>query len=314
MTALITPYFLFASSTPFCGNPPPLLATIAMRSLLLSLFLLAVISLRAAEPADLRIERDITYLGPSRPELADLYLPLKIPAGKKTPAIVIIHGGGFTGGQRNGNREASMGALFARHGYIAMSIDYALATLSHPSWSQNLYDCKIAVRWLRANAERLHLDPEHIGVVGGSAGGTLASLVALTQTTDGLDPESPYGDFSCDVQCCVDMYGIVDLSEWRDCPMFAHTHVETPQVYKMGSAIRYVREDSPPMLILHGAADKGVEVAQSQNLAKALKAAGVEHELIVIAEAGHGFGLELPGRDLRPTVLGFFDRWLKPAP
>src|SRR6516225_8121452 len=135
--------------------------------LVLAFLLLPVALLRADEPSDIRIQREVPYLGANRTELADLYLPLEIPKGQRVPAVVIIHGGGFTGGHRDAARELNIGGTLARNGYIGMSIDYALADISKPTWPQNLYDCKTAVRWLRANADRLQIDPDHIGVIGG---------------------------------------------------------------------------------------------------------------------------------------------------
>jgi len=277
-----------------------------------SLFLCAAV-LAAEEPTDIRVQREVPYLDGGRTELADLYLPLEIPKGQRVPAVVIIHGGGFTGGYRDAAREQNIGGTLARNGYVGMSIDYALADLGRPSWPQNLFDCKTAVRWLRANAERLQIDPDHIGVIGGSAGGTLASLVALTRDTDGLDPEGPYSNFSCEVQCGVDMYGIADMREWHDSLMFAKTNEEAPQLYRLASPLTYVRADSPPMLILHGTADTAVEVSQSEKFAEVLKAAGATYELELIPDAPHSFGLEPKERDLRPVVLGFFDKYLRPA-
>ena len=277
-----------------------------------SLFLLCG-ALCAEEPADIRVEREVPFLDAGRTEVADLYLPMEIPKGQRVPAVVIIHGGGFTGGHRDAAREQNIGGTLARNGYVGMSIDYALADLGRPSWPQNLFDCKTAVRWLRANAERLQIDPDHIGVIGGSAGGTLASLVALTRVNDGLDPERPYGNFSCEVQCGVDMYGIADMREWHDSVMFSKTNEEAPELYRLASPTTYVRADSPPMLLLHGTADKAVDVSQSEKFAEVLKAAGATYELEIIPDAPHSFGLEPKERDLRPVVLGFFARYLKPA-
>jgi acetyl esterase/lipase len=286
-----------------------------MKSLLfvLSSLVICVANLRATDPTDIRIEREVPYLGTGRSELADLYLPLEIPKGQRAPAVVIIHGGGFTGGRRDAARELNIGSTLARNGYIGMSIDYALADLGRPTWPQNLFDCKTAVRWLRANADRLQIDPEHIGVIGGSAGGTLASLVTLTNSNDGLNPEGPYGDLSCEVQCGVDMYGIANMAEWHDSVMFAKTNEEAPELYKMASPLTYVRPDSAPILILHGTADKTVDVSQSEKFAEALKAKGATYEVEIIPDAPHSFSLQPKEKDLRPLVLAFFERYLKPA-
>jgi len=271
------------------------------------------VTLRAADPTDVRIEREVPYLGAGRTELADLYLPPEIPKGQRVPAVVIIHGGGFTGGHRDAARELNIGSTLARNGYVGMSIDYSLADLGRPVWPQNLFDCKTAVRWLRANADRLQIDPNHIGVIGGSAGGTLASLVTLTGVNDGLDPEGPYGNFSCRVQCGVDMYGIANMAEWHDSVMFAKTSEEAPELYQSASPLTYVHADSPPMLILHGTADKTVDVSQSEKFAEALKAKGATYEVEIIPDAPHSFSLQPKEKDLRPVVLAFFDRYLKAA-
>ncbi len=274
---------------------------------------LFVSALFAEDPAAFRIERDIPYLGEHRDEKADLYLPREIPAGQRVPAVLIIHGGGFTGGKRDAARELNIGGTLASNGYIGMSIDYVLAAPNKPVWPRNLHDCKTAVRWLRANADRLRIDPAHIGVIGGSAGGTLASLVTLTRASDDLEPAEPYPDFSSAVQCGVDLYGIADMSQWHDNVMFGKTNAEAPELYRRASPVTYIRADNPPILILHGTADKTVDVAQSELFAAALKKAGAPHELVIIPGAPHTFHLQPKERDLRPLVLGFFDRYLKPA-
>ncbi len=284
-----------------------------MKPPLIPFVLLATSALFAADPTDFRIERGVAYLPGPRDEKADLYLPLKIPKGARVPAVVIIHGGGFTGGKRDAARELNIGGTLARNGYIGMSIDYALAAPNKPVWPQNLHDCKTAVRWLRANADRLQIDAAHIGVIGGSAGGTLAALVTLTRASDGLDPAEPYGEFSCAVQCGVDLYGIADMGKWHDNVMFGKTNAEAPDLYRKASPVTYARAGGPPILIIHGTADKTVDVSQSKGFAEVLKKAGAPHELIIIPEAPHTFDLQPKQRDLRPVVLGFFDRYLKSA-
>lgn len=256
-----------------------------------------------------RTEQDVDYLSGGRKEKADLYLPANPQPGQKFPAVVIIHGGGWSGGEKRAAREINIGTTLALNGYVGMSIDYVLANSEHPgpTWPQNLHDCKTAVRWLRANAERLNVDPAHIGVIGGSAGGHLAAMVGLCGGE--LDPP---GEGDTRVQCAVDLYGPVLWFEQRDLAMFRKTRVEAPDLYKQADPRSHINKSDPPLLILHGTADKTVPVADSEALAAAMKSAGAAYQLEIIPDAPHTFHLQPKQSDLRPLVLGFFEKHLKP--
>jgi len=273
--------------------------------------LLSALLASAADP--FRVERNIDYLGPARTEKADLYLPNALPEGTRAPAVVIIHGGGWTGGGKANPREINIGTNLALNGYMAMSIDYVLARTNGTNivWPQNLHDCKTAVRWLRANAGRLRLNPDRIGAIGGSAGGHLAAMLAVAGPESNLDPPGPHGEFPSRVQCAVDLYGPADLVNWKDIAAWRKTHKNDPELYRISSPTTWVDRNDPPLLILHGTADRTVPVDQSERFAAALKQAGVEHELVIIPDAPHSFHLQPRQRDLRPLVLGFFDRHLK---
>lgn len=273
------------------------------------LFLLLTTLCQATE--SVRTELDVDYLGGGRKEKADLYLPATLQPGQKFPAVLIIHGGGWAGGEKRAVREINIGTTLALNGYVGMSIDYVLANSEHPgpTWPQNLQDCKTAVRWLRANAERLHVDPAHIGVIGGSAGGHLAAMVGLCGGE--LDPP---GEGDCRVQCAVDLYGPVLWFEQRNLAMFRKTRTEAPELYEQADPRSHIDRDDPPLLILHGTADKTVAVADSEALATAMKSASAAFQLEIIPDAPHSFHLQPRQRDLRPLVLGFFDKHLKPAP
>ena len=265
-------------------------------------------------PAGVRMEKNVDYLGADRAEKGDLYLPTDRPANRLCPAVVIIHGGGWTGGKKDAARELNIGGTLAANGYVAFSIDYVLASEGRPTWPQNLHDCKTAVRWLRKHAERLGVDAKHIGVIGGSAGGHLAAMVALTGPESGLDPKAPYGEHSCRVQAAVDLYGPADLRHWPERPritMLPQSREENPELYRQASPGTHADKDDPPVLILHGTADKTVPVSQSEILAKQLAAAGAAHQLLIIDGAPHTFHLQPKQQDLRPVVLGFFDKHLK---
>lgn len=276
----------------------------------LGLLLLTGLALASPPPASsqspVRIEKDVEYLSPGRAEECDLYLPAE-QTGKRFPAVVIIHGGGFTAGDKGAAREQNIGTTLALNGYVGMSVNYLLAAPGKPSWPQNLYDCKTAVRWLRKNADRLHVDPAHIGVIGGSAGGHLAAMVGLAGPDAKLDPKEPYGEFSCRVQAAVDLYGPAELDRFQT--MFARPLKD--EEFRQASPLNQASKDDPPVLILHGTADTTVPLEQSKLLDAALEKAGVKHELVIVEGAPHTFHLQPKQRDLRPVVLGFFDRNLK---
>ncbi|MBM3830066.1 MAG: alpha/beta hydrolase [Verrucomicrobia bacterium] len=284
----------------------------------IALFAVAALLTVAAHAGEaFRIEKDIAYLAPDRKEKADLYLPASNPSGARRPAVVIIHGGGWTGGDKGAAREINIGTNLALNGYVGLSINYVLASTNKgtakATWPQNLHDCMTAVRWLRKNAERLQVNPERIGVIGGSAGGHLAAMLAVIGGKDGLDPQGPYGEFSCRVQCAVDLYGPADLSGRLHLTMLGRSSEEAPELYRAASPVTYVDKLDPPILIVHGTADKTVDVGQSRLFAAKLKEAGARHELVIVEGAPHTFHLQPKQRDLRPVVLGFFDQHLKAA-
>lgn len=273
----------------------------------------------AAAASGVRIEQNIAYLEADRSERADLYQPPANPAAPPYPGIVIIHGGGWTGGDKGAAREINIGTTLAAHGYVCLSINYALATPTNPTFPQNIHDCKKAVRWLRKNAARLHLDPAHIGAIGGSAGGHLTALLAVTGPEAGLDPpEDP--EYSCRVQAAVPLYphcaaaweGGTPLQVYDNLPMFAQNRATAPQLWDSALPVTQLSADDPPLLILHGTADTTTPLNQSTRLHETALAKGLDSRLIVVEKAPHSFHLQPAQRDLRPDVLAFFNRHLKP--
>ncbi|MGI9176547.1 MAG: prolyl oligopeptidase family serine peptidase [Pirellulales bacterium] len=263
-------------------------------------------------PGDVRVERDVAYLPANRKQKADLYFPLEMPKDRKLPAVIIIHGGGFNDGDKDRRREVNIGSHLARHGYVGMSIDYQLWSkgIQKPTWPRCLHDAKLAVRWLRTNADRLGVDPDRIGVIGGSAGGNLAAMLAVTGPEDGLEPPE-VGDGSTRVACAIDLYGVADLLAYHDMKMFLTTREEDPERYRRASPIAYCTPGDAPVLLIHGTGDEVVPVEQSQTFAAALTKGGVQHELIVIPDAPHTCDLDYEPFDVKAAVFRFLDEHLQ---
>jgi acetyl esterase/lipase len=279
-------------------------------------------------PEGVTIEKDVAYLATGRVEKLDLYLPTGRPAGTRSPAVVILHGGGWTGGDKGASREFNIGTALAKAGYVAASVNYRLE--AEGRWPTNLLDCKNAVRFLRANVERYGVDADRIGVIGGSAGGHLALMVGYTTGMAGLEPEAPYSGVSSAVRAVVDMYGPTNLLTRQatdkqgnptgqvrlDSELLSTKATGDADGWRRASPVSHVRQDVPPTLILHGTADPTVDRDQSLELARALERAGAPHEILMLPGVGHTFDLQrwsggpLP-TDLRPVVLGFFDKHLR---
>jgi acetyl esterase/lipase len=279
--------------------------------------------------ARFKVLTDVAFLAPGRAEKLDIYLPSR-PAGEKlSPAVVWIHGGGWTGGTKNEARAKEICTTLANAGYVALNVDYRLG---NGAWPMNLHDCKNAVRFLRRHAAEYHVDPDRIGVAGGSAGGHLALMVGFTSSVKELEPETPYPGVSSAVRCVIDMYGISNLLTRRETEARGHVtdKVRPPgpvrvfgdagrtAVYRLASPVIHITRNSPPTLILHGTIDATVDTEQSRELAAVLAQNGVPHELVMVEGAGHTFDWETwstkpLSRDLRPVALAFLEKHLGPS-
>jgi acetyl esterase/lipase len=303
-----------------------------MPRLLRALSLLTATSFAlAAEPA-IRVTNDVAFLAPDRKEKLDVYLPAEAAPGQKRPALVWIHGGGWTGGTKSEARAKNVCTTAATAGYVAVSIDYQLGA---GAWPTNLFDCKNAVRFLRANAARYGVDPDRIAVAGGSAGGHLALMVALTAGKPGLEPTgdaTPYAGISSAVRCVANFYGITNILTRRETDkqgnpsevrrtlagaISVHRATsETDPVLTLSSPVTHVTRNSPPMLTLHGRADATVDYLQAEELHRVARERGASHELLLLDGVGHTFDLQtwakkpLP-QDLRPVFLAFLAKHLK---
>ena len=242
---------------------------------------------------------NLAFLPAARSERLDLYVQYARDFKVRRPGVLFIHGGGFTGGDKAEYRSASVSADLARAGYVVVSCNYVLGPKDKPGvWPRNIADCREAVRWMRANADALGLDPDRIAVAGGSAGGYLALMVGLSddKTGPGGDPQAKH---SAKVAAVVDFYGVVNFSK--------HGKGDVPGVAAAEQAA-YLPENQcdaqdPAVLILHGTADTTVDIAQSDAMGKALRVAKVSHEYVVVQGAPHTFDLHPKGKSWKRSGL-----------
>ncbi len=266
---------------------------------------------------DANIDRDIVYRTVDGQVLKlDLFRPKNV--GHAVPLVVWIHSGGWS----RGRKERTPATVLVNDRYAVASIEYRLT--GKAPFPAQIEDCKAAVRWIRANASKYNLDPEHIGVWGHSSGGHLAALLGTSGENPELEGKGAYPTYSSRVQAVCDVSGPSDLvpmyhevsENSSDMGPKAHAAIEAliggplaqrEKVAVAASPLHYVSRNDPPFLIIHGEEDATVPVEQSRTLATALNAAGVTTILHIVPHRGHGVG----GGKFVPIIKTFFDQYLK---
>jgi len=280
----------------------------------LALLVLAVAPVRAQE--GVVVEKNIEYTNPDNQHL-QLNLARPAQGTGPFPAVLCIHGGGFRAGTRDGY-DGLVQQLAAR-GYVAVTVSYRLAP-KYP-FPAAIHDVKAAVRWLRANAAKYHIDPNRIGVTGGSAGGHLALYLGVTGGVKELEGEGGNPEQSSKVNCVVNFYGPSDFTKSYGksvdaaevLPLFLGGNLEKErQKHLIASPLYWVTPFAPPTLCVHGTKDNYVAYEQSIWMVDRLLAAGVEAELVTLQGAGHGFGGE-QAKQADAALFAYFDKHLKPA-
>jgi acetyl esterase/lipase len=264
-------------------------------------------------PNTVKVERDLEYARVNNQSFRlDLYEPKKIIG--PLPVVVWIHGGAWN----TGSKDPCPIGFMAAQNLAIVSLDYRLTTVA--PFPTQLFDCKGAVRWLRANAARLNLDPARIGIFGASAGGHLALLLADTADHPAL--EGDIGGnlaYSSRVQCVCAFYPPTDLDRLVTDPTLRtnpHTDVamllggaiaDHPAQAAAASPLTYVDSHCAPVFLLHGGADQLVPPEQSRIFYAALQRAGVPSQLEIIPHRGHGIIAPLAAaRD----IYHFFNQYL----
>ncbi len=266
-------------------------------------------------PANVDVIRDVVFgKGGERDLTMHVVLP-KEKSDKPLPAYVWIHGGGWQGGTKDGgvNQVAPM----VMRGFVGATIEYRLT--GEAAFPAQIEDCKCAIRYLRANAQKYNIDVDRIAVGGSSAGGHLVALLGTSGGVKELEGDGGWPDQSSRVQAVIDLYGPTDFKVFVTTPGFeGHNRANSPESKLLGGGdvlandagiqrvnpITYVDKDDPPFLIIHGTHDRTVPLNQSELMHEALRTAGVDSTLHVIDGAGHG-GPEFSQPEIYKMQLDF---------
>ena len=225
----------------------------------------------------------------------DLYLPKQTPT-KPLPLVVLIHGGGWMGGDKQDFH--GLGSEFVSHGFAMASINYRSTNAA--IWPAQALDCKSAVRWLRVNSKHFHLDPNRIVVGGHSSGAHLAAFLAATNGEKKFD-EGTNLTVSSDVQAVLWFAGIADLVTRASTPgyeivqnrtsdqsrLLGVSALDNRQLAMQASPVTWVSKKTAPFFFEAGTADKQVPCAQVDEMKAALNKYGIYSEAYLLKGVGH---------------------------
>jgi acetyl esterase/lipase len=274
-------------------------------------------AIKAIFPAGTMFVQNLPYAKDTlRKHLLDIYLPSKATAN--TPLIIWVHGGAWM----LNDKYADMGYMkntvrtFLEKGYALASIDYRHSTTA--KFPAQVQDCNQAIQWLHDNAAKYNLDKTRITLIGFSAGGHLASLIALAHNNNvkAFYPGAKPATFK--IRAVIDFYGPSDFlamtgngdPETTGDPisiLLGSSPLTRPDLSKLASPVTYVDKNDPPFFIVQGEKDESVPYQQSVLLQSYLNLSGVPNELIIVKDAPH-FGVMFDTEDIRSKLIAFLER------
>ncbi|CAN5689522.1 alpha/beta hydrolase [soil metagenome] len=246
--------------------------------------------------ARVHVERNIAYNDRGRRGLLDVYRPASGPV-EKAPVLLQVHGGAWMIGNKEQQGLPLMQHLAAK-GWVCVAINYRLSP--RDAFPAHVIDVKQAIAWIRTHIAEYGGDPDYIAITGGSAGGHLAALAALTPNDPAWQPG--FEDVDTSVACAVPHYGVYDLAGsigtkqsvlLRDgflAPKIMQTTWEqSPEAFEAASPVLRVGDDAPDFFVLHGRDDTLVPVVHARTLVELLKAADTSVVYAELPGAQHAF-------------------------
>jgi acetyl esterase/lipase len=258
---------------------------------------------------DLKVFENVVYqtLNTTPFGKGDLHVDVFIPnRNKKTyPAVLLVHGGGWRAGNKNLNTP--MAQRLAAHGYIVVSVEYRLSL--EAKYPVAIHDLKAAIRWMRANAKKYHIDEKQIAIAGSSAGGQLASLIGVTNQVAQFKGTLENEKFSSAVQAVIDLDGLLDFTNEESLVLDRNEnsadvfwlegfYEDNKTKWQEASALHWVNKKSPPFLFINSSQTRFH--AGCKEMVDKLNEFGVYSQVIKLEDAPHSYWLFEPW--LTPTV------------
>ncbi|HEU5291568.1 MAG TPA: alpha/beta hydrolase [Cyclobacteriaceae bacterium] len=257
----------------------------------------------------------VNYSGGARELKADLFYPRKIK--KNLPAVVMVHGGGWRSGDKSMNTPLAQ--LLAMHGYFVMSVEYQLSL--EAKYPAAVYNLKAAVRWLRSKAQEFQIKENYIAIIGGSAGGQLASLIGATNGNPQFEGNHGYPEFSSEVQAVVDLDGLLDFTDRENLEMkrtvqsadvfWLEGHYDSiSDKWREASALYQVSKKSPPYLFINSS-QKRFHAGYKAMVAQ-LASMDIKSEVIELKTAPHSYWFFEPWfTPMKTNIISFLNQTSK---
>lgn len=272
-----------------------------MKKFLFAAFLLLGSAMVWGQPTERKISvtENVAYrtdVGPST--VLDLAQPLFGPQADR-PAILIIHGGGWSAGSKNDAVYRALMVDYAMKGYVVCNMNYRL--VQEAPMPACIQDVRSAIRWMKANARKLGIDPNRIGTYGHSAGGHLSLMAgASAQSKDFNDDADPWHDYSCTVACAAGGAPPTEIGN-PNIPWAQH-----PEWWPIG----YIGQCPTPFLVLQGGEDPIVRPNLTEDWVGKMQRAGASVDYVKV-HGQHGVAFDQQLEFTRPALDAFFARHLQ---